>query len=320
MQDIFGDECPSKATIYRWIERFDNRDEEPHDDPRPGRSTSSKTRSNTERVRIILDEDRHITLRELEERVGISKATLHSIITEDLEMSKITARWVPKLLSKEQKHERVRVSKELLSRYKTEEDFLDRIVTGHGTWFHYYEPESKTQSKQWKRRDEPVPIKVKAVKSAGKRMATVFCDRKGIIHLDWLPEKTTINSDYYVDELKELRQAIKRERRGKLTRGVLLQHDNARPHVSFKTMAAIDDLGFECFPHPPYSPDLAPSDYWLFGEMKRFENFKRLEYEIKQWESGSSEFYTTGLEKLSERWKQCLKFKGEFIETFDNQL
>ena len=100
-------------------------------------------------------------------------------------------------------------------------------------------------------------------------MATVFRDREGIIHLDWLPEKTTINSDYYVEELKELRQAIKRERRGKLTRGVLLQHDNARPHVSSKTMAAIDDLGFECLPHPPYSPDLAPSDYWLFGEMKR---------------------------------------------------
>ncbi|KAI6648252.1 hypothetical protein LOD99_12061 [Oopsacas minuta] len=100
---------------------------------------------------------------------------------------------------------------------------------GDETWFHYYEPESKTQSKQWKRRDEPVPIKAKAGKSAGKRMATVFWDREGIIYLDWLPEKTTINSDYYVDELKELRQAIKRERRGRLTRGVLQYHDNTSP-------------------------------------------------------------------------------------------
>ncbi|KAI6646229.1 guanine nucleotide-binding protein (G protein), subunit alpha [Oopsacas minuta] len=81
MQDIFGDECPSKATIYRWIERFDNGDKVRHDDPLPGCATSSKTRRN-------IEEDRRITLRELEERVGISKATLHSIITEDLEMSK----------------------------------------------------------------------------------------------------------------------------------------------------------------------------------------------------------------------------------------
>ncbi|KAI6655685.1 Histone-lysine N-methyltransferase SETMAR-like [Oopsacas minuta] len=144
-------------------------------------------------------------------------------------------------------------------------------------------------------------------------MATVFWDREGIIYLDCLPEKTTINSDYYVDELKKLCQAIKRERRGKLTRGILLQYDNARPHVSSKTIAGIDDLGFECLPHPPYCPDFAPSDYWLFGEMKRplggkrFEDFKWLEYEIKQWEKGiPKEFYTTGLEKLPERWKRCI--------------
>ncbi|KAI6648179.1 Histone-lysine N-methyltransferase SETMAR [Oopsacas minuta] len=121
----------------------------------------------------------------------------------------------------------VRVSKELLSRYNAGEDFLYRIVTGDETWFHYYEPESKTQSKQWKRRDEPVPVKIERIASSDKR-----------------------------------------ERQGKFTRGVLLQHDNARPHVSSKTMAAIDGLGFEWPPHPSYSPDLAPSDYWLFGELK----------------------------------------------------
>ncbi|KAI6654492.1 hypothetical protein LOD99_888 [Oopsacas minuta] len=123
MQDIDSDESPSKAAIYRWIERFDNGDEEFHDDTRPGHPTSSKTHSNIERVQTILDEDRRITLRELGERVGISKATLHSIITEDLEKSKVTVRWVPKLHSKEQKRERVKVSKELLSRYKAAEDF-----------------------------------------------------------------------------------------------------------------------------------------------------------------------------------------------------
>ncbi|KAI6660739.1 Transposase [Oopsacas minuta] len=165
-------------------------------------------------------------------------------------MSKVTGVGSQNFFQKNKNAKRVRVGKELLSRYKAEEDFLDRIVTGDETWFYYYEPESKTQSKQWKRREEPVPI-------------------------------------------KELRQAIKHERRSKLTRGVLLQHDNARPHVSSKIMDAIDDLGFECLPHLPYSLDLAPSDYWLFGEMKRplqgkrFEDFKLLEYEIQQWEKGT---------------------------------
>ena len=47
-------------------------------------------------------------------------------------------------------------------------------------------------------------------------------------------------------------------------------HDNTRPHVNSKIVAAIREFLFECIPHPPYSPDLAPSDYWLFEEMKRF--------------------------------------------------
>ena len=49
---------------------------------------------------------------------------------------------------------------------------------------------------------------------------------------------------------------------------VLLQHDNARPHTSIRTMEAITSFGWTVIPHPPYSPDLAPSDYHLFGPMK----------------------------------------------------
>ena len=235
-------------------------------------------------------------------------------------MSKVSARWVPKLLLEEQKRDRVKISKELLSMYKADKGFLDRIITGDGSWFHYYEPESKSQSKQWKRWDEPVPIKVKAVPSARKRMATVFWDREGILLLDWLPEKTTISSDYYIEELKELRQGIKRERRGKLSRGVLLQHDIAKPHVSSKTVAVIRELAVECLPHPPSSPDLAPSDYWLFGEMKRplrgkrFPDFKELDCQINSGEKGTpKEFYAAGLEKLLERWKRCVDLKGEYL-------
>ena len=98
-----------------------------------------------------------------------------------------------------------------------------------------------------------------------------FWDRKGVLSIDWLPEKTTINSDYYESELEELREVIMRERLVEF-----LQHDNTKPHVSGKTNKAIPRLVVECFPHPLYSPDLAPSDYWLFGEMKKPLRGKRL--------------------------------------------
>ena len=99
-------------------------------------------------------------------------------------------------------------------------------------------------------------------------MATVFWDMEGIIQIDWLPQGRKINSEYFINCLKRLKESLKHSRRGKLTRGVLLQLDNARPHTSEATVSAIRSLGFQTVQHPPYSPDLAPSDYWLFGPMK----------------------------------------------------
>jgi len=59
------------------------------------------------------------------------------------------------------------------------------------------------------------------------------------------------------------------KRCGRLSTGVLLQHDNSRPHTARSTIATIQDLSFECLPHPPYSPDLASSDFHVSEPLKR---------------------------------------------------
>ena len=79
-----------------------------------------------------------------------------------------------------------------------------------------------------------------------------------------------------------MRDAIKAKRRRKLSSGIFLQHDNAPAHTSKRTLEEFEKLRIETLPHPPYSPDLAPSDYWLFSEMKkplrgkRFSDFEHL--------------------------------------------
>ncbi|KAI6648845.1 Transposase [Oopsacas minuta] len=219
---------------------------------------------NQENIKIIsniLDKDRRVTLRQLEEELGMSKSILDKILTEQLGMSRVLSRWVPKLLSESERIERVRVCRQLLRISKKEPRFFDRLVTGDETWLHFYEPKTSLQTSQWKRRHEATPIRPRAVASAGKRMATVFWDTKGIIMIDWLPNKVTINTEYYVQVLKKLRETIKSKRRGKLSSYVLLQHDNAPAHTSRRTLDEIQHLGFELLPHPPYSRDLAPSDY-----------------------------------------------------------
>ena len=99
----------------------------------------------------------------------------YHILTEELGMKKLSARWVPRLLTQDQKHIRVQMSEQCLARFqKNQQDFLCRFVTTDETWVHYYTPETKQQSKQWKHVGSPPPKKAKAIRSAEKVMASVF--------------------------------------------------------------------------------------------------------------------------------------------------
>ena len=96
-------------------------------------------------------------------------------------------------------------------------------------------------------------------------MASIFKDSQRVIMIDhYLEQGRTIYGAYYAGELRRLRQ----EMRGKLTRCVLLLQVNAPAHTSQVAMTAATECGFEILPHPPYSPDMAPSDFYLFPILK----------------------------------------------------
>jgi histone-lysine N-methyltransferase SETMAR len=105
--------------------------------------------------------------------------------------------------------------------------------------------------------------------SAGKVMASVFWDRKGLLLCEFMPAGTTINANRYCETLKNLHRAIQNKRRGMLTKGVCFHQDNARPHISRVTTDLINKFGWDTVTQPPYSPDIAPSDYHLFPELKK---------------------------------------------------
>ena len=115
-------------------------------------------------------------------------------------------------------------------------------------------------------------------------MLTLFWDERGVISEHYMPRGNTVNSAAYADLLKNhLRPAINSKRRGLLSTGVLLQHDNARPHTARWTVATIQGLSFECLPHPPYSPDLAPSDFHVFGPLKEAMGGKSFRSDESRW-------------------------------------
>ena len=322
LSNVYGKSSPSYSTVASWVSEFKRGRKDLNDEPRPGRPVSQSTAENVDKVHQLVLENRKISIECIVQETGLSTGTVHTILHEHLSMSKVCARWVPKMLTPDMKATRVNTSSVLLSRYNVNpENFLSRVVTGDETWVHYYDPSSKFESMEWKHAGSPRTKKFKVSRTTKKVMATVFWDTDGVIHIDYLPRGTTMNGQYYADLLVRLRESIKEKRRGKIRRGVLLQQDNAPVHSSKVAMQSVRDCGFELLPHPPYSPDRAPSDFFLFSKLKkelrgqRYDDDDELMLAVEGFCKGhDSAFYREGLEALPRRWTKCIESQGDYVE------
>jgi histone-lysine N-methyltransferase SETMAR len=99
-----------------------------------------------------------------------------------------------------------------------------------------------------------------------KKKTRHLLESKGVLYTEFLTKRSTVNSDRYCATLPSLKQRIRRIRPERNT--FLLHHDNARPHCRAQTQDATTSPKFTVVPHPPYSPDMAPSDFWLFPKLK----------------------------------------------------
>jgi len=100
-----------------------------------------------------------------------------------------------------------------------------------------------------------------------------------------------------------------------------LLHDNATPHTAAQTREWLERYKWDVLCHPPYSPDLAPSDFYLFGPLKRhlsgqtFTTDAECETAVKQWLSSNvRQFYQDGIIALVPRWDKCLNRFGDYVE------
>ena len=188
-------------------------------------------------------------------------------------MQKLSAKWVPKCLNADKKCQRCQASEQSLDFFRRDpNDLLARLLTMDETWLYHYDPETKQQSLEWRHNGSPHPKKFRVLKFVGNFLSTIFWDQDGILLIDYLPKGQTINAEYYSSVLVQLKDILKEKRRGKVTKGVLFLHDNTPAHRALATRKKLTYLGFKCLDHPPYSPDLAPSDYHLFPGLKKKKN------------------------------------------------
>ena len=152
-------------------------------------------------------------------------------------------------------------------------------------------------------------------------MACVFWDAHGILFMDYLEKGKTINSAYYMVLLDRLSVEMKKKWPDMQKMKVLFRQDNALCHKSMKTIVKLNELSFELLLHPPYSQDLAPSDYWLFIDLKKMLQGKRFasnEEVIAETEAyfknKDESFYKKGIEKLEKHFNEYITFEGNYVD------
>lgn len=323
LREVCGANTMNRSTISRWSAKFKRGQTSVEDDPRSGRPRTSLEATNASIVATIIDEDRRLTLEEIAQEANLSKTSVQRIMKEMLQKRKICARWVPHCLNEEQRARRVEVATQLLNRYEAEgEGFLKRIVAIDETWIRDFEPELKSQSMAWKGKGSPRVAKFRRQQTKLKQMVIMAYDWEGVLVCDRVEINTNVDGNRYAYFIrKRLRPQIRKTRRTLLEAGVIILHDNARPHLHASVKSAFDEYGWETLPHPAYSPDMSPPDFDLFQKLKeplrgvRFHDLTALNDAVsRRIRELNSKNLLNGIERLPERWRRVIESQGDYIE------
>jgi len=167
-------------------------------------------------------------------------------------MRRAAAKFVPRLLTEDQRKSRLAVCQDLKRELENDPNFLSRIITGDGSWCYVYDPESKQASSQWKTPRSPRPKKFRQVRSNVKTMLICFFDIQGIVHREFVPRGQIVNQEFYLGVLKRLRERVRRTRPELWRSGEwLIHHDNAPAHTALRIRQFFTSQGMTLVPHTP---------------------------------------------------------------------
>lgn len=309
----FGQETANERTVQRWFQKFRNGDESLEDEEGRGRLSAV----NNDELQVLVETNPRTTIRELAVRLNISHPTVLNHLRQ-LGKTKKLDKWVPHALNDDQKNRRFELSSALLLR-NNNDPFLDRIVTCDEKWILY---DNRKRSAQWLNHDEAPQHFPKPMLHPKKTMVTVWWSQAGLIHYNFLNPGETITAEKYCQEIDEMHRKLQELRPALVNRmGPILLHDNARPHVALLTLRKLSELGYETLPHPPYSPDLSPTDYYFFKHLdyflrnKVFYNLDAVKNGFREFfDSRTPEFYVGGINKLTSRWQKCIDSNGSYFD------
>ncbi|KAK6748367.1 hypothetical protein RB195_001159 [Necator americanus] len=306
---VFGTKAPSERSVRAWFQRFKAGNKKLENEPRPGRPTAITF----DELKNLAEQHPYEGVRYFAASLGCSLSTVSNGL-RSLGMVKKLGQWLPHALSDGNRQRRLGICTQLLSgsfRF----DWLDAIVTGDEELVLYV---NHTHKRAWCAGDEMPDHFVKGEIHEKKAMLSVLWGVHGIYRFELLPDNTTVTAEVYCAQLQRLADKIRKEH-SKLD-NVRLLHDNARPHIAKKNSHKILELGWEVLPHPPYSPDLAPSDCHFFRslqyhlEEKRYDDRDHLKNDHRAFfASKSPESYVKGIRDLVGRWQKVVDVDGDYF-------
>lgn len=319
LQQHRPDSAPSYATVKRWAARFRSGRESIEDDPRSGRPMTSLSEVHVAAVRALWEEDAGISVDEVAERVNISYGSAHQILTTKLGLRSLNAKWVPQKLSATQKECRVETARYLVAKFRNLGNTgIHRVVTGDETWLLYDNPPKRRHAREWVAESGRRPSVPRPNLHGKKNLYSIFFSCNGLMAQIPGPDDRSVNGQYVVDRvLPAVVNSFGEKHPGEK---MLLHWDNARPHHSAVVQGFLDDTDVRVLRHPPYSPDLAPCDFWLFSVLKNRlagQSYKTLNglgsgvYQCLQ--TVPKEAYKRCFESWNEKLQLCIDLEGEYL-------
>ena len=132
LKETLGEHAPSYATVKNWVVQFKRGDFSTCDAPRPGRHETVTTPVIIDQIHELILEDRRISAESIAEELGISRERVRSTVHEDLDMRKLSAKWVPKCLNADQKSQRCQSSEQILEFFSARSKLFPVAFGDHG--------------------------------------------------------------------------------------------------------------------------------------------------------------------------------------------
>jgi hypothetical protein len=270
LQQALGNKVMGRTKcFFEWFSRFKAGQTSVEDDERSGCLATSKTGANIEKVREAVHEDRRQSIQDIANAVGISYGSCKSILTENFNMRRVAAKFVPCLLTQDQKNRRLEVCHDLKKLVEDDPDFLSKVITGDETWIYGYDPETIQQPSQWQSPHSPRPKK-QGNSRGMSRACSLFCLTKRESLIGNLFHKgLQLTKFFYIEVMKRLREDVRRKRPALwASNDWFIHHDKAPAHTALSVQRFLATNNMAVVPYPPYSPDLALCDFFLSPKIK----------------------------------------------------